>query len=87
MFDGPINSEGFCAYFEQQLVPVLNPGDIVVLDSLGSQKSTAQRHLIRGAGKALIPPVLVTRPHPIEQAFTKIKHWMTGQPAGVDQHD
>jgi DDE superfamily endonuclease len=43
VFDGPINGECFCAYVEQQLVPILKPGDIVVMDNLGSHKSAALR--------------------------------------------
>ncbi|WP_436798360.1 transposase, partial [Mesorhizobium ventifaucium] len=35
VFDGPINGECFRAYVEQQLVPVLEPGDIVVMDMCG----------------------------------------------------
>jgi transposase len=30
VFDGPINGACFRAYVEQQLVPILKPGDIVV---------------------------------------------------------
>ena len=36
VFDGPINGECFRAYVELQLVPILKPGDIVVMDNLGS---------------------------------------------------
>ncbi len=43
VFDGPINGESFCAYVEQQLVRVLRPGDIVVMDNLGSHKSPSVR--------------------------------------------
>ena len=42
-----------CVYVEQQLVPVLQPGDIVVMDNLGSHKSTAVRQMIRSAGVRL----------------------------------
>jgi transposase len=35
VFDGPINGECFRAYVEQQLVPVLRPGDIVIMDMCG----------------------------------------------------
>jgi hypothetical protein len=34
--DGPINGASFLAYVEQVLVPTLRPGDIVVMDNLGS---------------------------------------------------
>ena len=39
VFDGPINGQKFLAYVEQILAPVLKPGDIVVMDNLGSHKS------------------------------------------------
>ena len=38
LIDGPINGECFRAYVEQQLVPVLKPGDIVVMDNLAAHK-------------------------------------------------
>ena len=65
------------AYVERQLVPVLKPGDIVVMDNLGSHKSAAIRQAIKATGARLwflLPysPDL----NPIEQAFAKIKHWM-----------
>ena len=77
VFDGPIDGECFRAYVEQQLVPVLRPGDIVIMDNLGSHKSAALRRLIRHAGARLwyLPPYSPDL-NPIEQAFAKIKHWM-----------
>lgn len=77
VFDGPINGECFRAYVQQQLVPVLKPGDIVVMDNLGSHKSAALRQIIRAAGARLwyLPPYSPDL-NPIEQAFAKIKHWM-----------
>ena len=58
VFDGPINGACFRAYVEQQLVPILKPGDIVVMDNLGSHKSTAVRQVIKAAGARLwfLPP-------------------------------
>jgi transposase len=77
VFDGPINGECFRAYVEQQLIPKLRPGDIVIMDNLGSHKSAALRRLIRAAGARLwyLPPYSPDL-NPIEQAFAKIKHWM-----------
>ena len=77
VFDGPINGQCFRAYVEQQLVPTLRPGDIVILDNLGSHKSAALRRIIRDAGARLwfLPPYSPDL-NPIEQAFAKIKHWM-----------
>jgi transposase len=77
LFDGPINGECFRAYVEQQLVPCLRPGDIVIMDNLGSHKSAQLRRMVRAAGARLwylqpYSPYL----NPIEQTFAKIKHWM-----------
>ncbi len=44
MLDGPINGEAFLAYVEQILVPTLKPGDVVVMDNLGSHKNQAIRN-------------------------------------------
>ena len=51
VFDGPINGQCFRAYVEQQLVPVLKPGDIVVMDNLGSHKSVRTPPHDRAAGE------------------------------------
>ena len=77
MFDGPINGQCFRCYVEQILVPALRPGDIVVMDNLGSHKSAAIRQSIQAAGARLwfLPPYSPDL-NPIEQAFAKIKHWM-----------
>ncbi|KJC41416.1 hypothetical protein UB31_09410 [Bradyrhizobium sp. LTSP849] len=77
VFDGPINGESFRAYVEQQLVKVLKPGDIVIMDNLGSHKSPTVRQMIRKAGARLwyLPPYSPDL-NPIEQVFAKIKHWM-----------
>ena len=75
MFDDPVNAEIFRTYVEQVLVPTLRPGDIVILDNLGSHKAPAIRAAIRAAGAKLwflLPysPDL----NPIEQVFAKLKH-------------
>ena len=77
VFDGPINGSCFRAYVEQQLVPTLRPGDIVIMDNLGSHKAAAIRQIIRAAGARLwfLPPYSPDL-NPIEQTFAKIKHWM-----------
>ena len=53
VIDGPINGESFRTYVEQVLVPELRPGDIVVMDNLGSHKTPAIRQAIRAAGAKL----------------------------------
>jgi len=77
VFDGPINGECFRAYVAQQLLPVIEPGDIVIMDNLGSHKSAELRRMIKAAGARLwyLPPYSPDL-NPIEQTFAKIKHWM-----------
>jgi transposase len=72
--DGPIDGESFLAYVEQILVPTLEPGDIVIIDNLGSHKGTAVRRAIRAAGARLffLPPYSPDL-NPIEQVFAKLK--------------
>jgi len=74
VFDGPINGASFLAYVEQVLVPTLQPGDIVVMDNLGSHKGSAVRAAIRAAGARLffLPPYSPDL-NPIEQLFAKLK--------------
>jgi hypothetical protein len=52
--DGPIDGESFFTYVEKVLVPILRPGDIVILDNLGSHKGKRVRALVRAAGARLI---------------------------------
>ena len=77
VFDGPINGEGFRAYVNQQPVPTLEPDDIVIMDNPGGHKSKAVREAIKHAGARLwfLSPYSPD-PNPIEQTFSKIKHWM-----------
>jgi transposase len=77
LFDGPIDGESFRTYVEQVLVPTLHPGDIVIMDNLGSHKAKAVRQLIRSAGaKLFFLPKYSPDLNPIEQVFAKIKHFL-----------
>ena len=74
LFDGPINGESFLAYVTQVLVPTLRPGDIVVMDNLGSHKSKAVRDAIWSVGaRRLFLPAYSPDLNPIEQVFSKLK--------------
>jgi putative transposase len=68
--DGPINGASFRIYVERVLVPTLAPGDIGVMDNLGSHKSPAIRAALRKAGAKLfyLPPYSPDL-NPIEQVF------------------
>ena len=74
VLDGPINGDWFLAYVEQVLVPTLKPGDVVVMDNLGSHTGKAVRRAIRQAGAHLLflPPYSPDL-NPIEQVFAKLK--------------
>jgi transposase len=70
VIDGPINGVNFRAYVEQGLVPILKPGDIVVMDNLGSHKGRAVR---AAKAKLVFLPAYSPDLNPIEQAFAKMK--------------
>jgi transposase len=73
--EGPINGESFRTYVEHVLLPTLRPGDIVILDNLGSHKSKAVRQLIRSVGaRIFFLPKYSPDLNPIEQVFAKLKH-------------
>jgi transposase len=77
VLDQPINGQSFAQYVEQFLLPTLSPGDIVIMDNLGSHKRPAVRKAIRAAGaKLLFLPPYSPDLNPIEQVFAKLKHLM-----------
>lgn len=77
LIEGPINGELFLLYVKQVLVPTLKPGDIVVIDNLGSHKGQAIQQAIAEAGAQLVflPPYSPDL-NPIEQVFSKLKHML-----------
>ena len=75
LFDGPINGEAFLAYVRTLLVPTLSPGDVVIMDNLGSHRGRLVRRAIRKAGaRLLFLPKYSPDLNPIEQVFAKLKH-------------
>lgn len=77
VLSGPINRAAFEAYIEKVLVPDLRPGDVVIMDNLGSHKGKAIRRAIRSIGAKLffLPPYSPDL-NPIEQVFSKLKHFL-----------
>jgi transposase len=74
VLDGPVNAVWFQAYVDQVLIPELRPGDIAIMDNLGSHKGAGVRAAIEMAGAEL----LYLSPYspdfnPIENAFSKLK--------------
>ena len=87
LLDGPIDGESFRLYVERVLVPTLRPGDIAVMDNLGSHKSAAVRQVIRAAGPRLFfLPKYSPDLNPIEMLFVKLKHWLRKAAARTGQN-
>ena len=75
VIDGPINGTSFRAYVEQFLVPTLKPGDVVILDNLGSHKGKVVRRAIRNVGARLVflPKFAGFRKSPTVWAFFVVR--------------
>ena len=77
LIEGPIDGDSFRLYVEKVLLPTLRPGDIVVMDNLGSHRSKTVRQLIRSVGaKLFFLPKYSPDLNPIEQVFAKLKHFL-----------
>jgi transposase len=75
--EGPIDGDSFRLYVEKILLPTLRPGDIVIMDNLGSHRSKMVRQLIRYAGvKLFFLPQYSPDLNPIERVFAKLKHFL-----------
>ncbi len=74
VLDGPINGRSFQTYVDRVLVPDLRPGDIVIMDNLGSHKGPGVQAAIEAAGATVryLPPYSPDF-NPIEKAFSKLK--------------
>ncbi len=72
--EGPTTREVFETYLERLLAPLLEPGQVVVMDNLSSHKGGRVRELIEGKGCELLylPPYSPDL-NPIEEAFAKVK--------------
>ena len=75
--EGPIDGDSFRLYVEKVLLPTLRPGDIVIMDNLGSHRGKVVRQLIRSVGaKLFFLPKYSPDLNPIEQVFAKLKHFL-----------
>ena len=72
VLDGPINGQSFTAYVEQFLIPTLAPGDIVIMDNLGSHKGLAVRRAIRSVGAKLKHLTRKARERTVEATWQRI---------------
>ena len=73
-FDGATDTETFLVYVQDELIPQLKAGQIVVLDNLPAHKSPAIDQLIKAAGCSImrLPPYSPDY-NPIEMAISKMK--------------
>ena len=72
--EGATNTEVFCAYVREVLVPVLRPGDIVVMDNLGAHKNEHTLKRIQQAGAEVrFLPAYSPDLNPIEMMWSKVK--------------
>lgn len=72
--EGGVNGNVFVTYVRDVLVPVLRPGQVVVLDNLGAHLRPKVRELVEATGALLVylPPYSPDL-NPIESMFSKLK--------------
>ena len=74
VLNGPMNRLAFNAYIRTQLAPLLQPGDVVILDNLAAHKSPEARAILAERGVwFLFLPAYSPDLNPIEMAFSKLK--------------
>ena len=72
--DGALDGDAYAAYVEQVLVPVLEPGDVVVMDNLRVHSNAEAIEAIERAGaRVLWLPPYSPDFNPIEQVWSKLK--------------
>lgn len=76
---GATTTAVFLAFVEQLLVPVLRPGQIVIMDNLSAHKAKSIRQAIEATGARLffLPPYSPDF-NPIEPAWSKLKTYLRG---------
>jgi transposase len=77
VIEGATDAAVFRAYVKHVLVPVLRPGQIVVLDNLSCHKGDEVRAMIEAAGCELwsLPPYSPDL-NPIEKMWSKVKEFL-----------
>jgi transposase len=80
VIDGPINGETFLLYIQKIRAPTLSPGDVVVLDNLGSHKRQSRpRHRQGQTRPPHLPAALQPRP---QSHRTGLRQAQTSRPKG-----
>ncbi len=72
--EGGTTKDVFLRFVSDHLVPVLRPGDVVVLDNLGAHHATGVRQAIEAAGATVLYlPPYSPELNPIELCWSKLK--------------
>lgn len=73
-FDGTCNTDVFNAWLTQVLLPVLKPGQVIILDNASFHKSAKTKNLIESAGcELLFLPPYSPDLNPIEKFWANFK--------------
>lgn len=84
--EGAVDGIAFKVYMQEVLVPMLRPGQVVVLDNLQVHKNQAVRETIEAQGcELLFLPSYSPDFNPIEQAFSKLKTFVRKHKARTKQ--
>ena len=76
-FEGTLTGAVFLQFLDEFLVPVLKPGQIVILDNAKAHKVEGVRERIEGAGaRVLYLPPYSPDLNPIEMAWSKVKQFL-----------
>lgn len=77
IFDGALTGKIFLTWLDEELVPRLRPGQMVVMDNLSVHKVAGVREKIESAGATLVYlPPYSPELSPIELMWSWVKSWM-----------
>ena len=84
--EGATDTEVFREYVHKVLVPMLRPGDVVVMDNLLPHKSAETLRVITEAGAEVrfLPPYSPDL-HPIEKMWSKVKNALRSAEARTEE--
>lgn len=73
-YDGPIDGERFLSFLDNQLIPKLSPGDVVVMDNLRVHHiAEVKEQLAKAEATPLYLPPYSPERNPIEEVWSLIK--------------